>query len=518
MLIDALSLEPGAVLTARYCVVGSGMGGAAVAQKLAAAGLDVLIVEAGGLDVRSAPESAVTADHIGRDFNMPLTRCIELGGTSNQWHGICAPLDRIDFEARPWIPGSGWPISRCEMNRAYGEAAAMLGVPGEGHFETGDLAPPLAERLKDFDANPSIVDRKLVHFKKPPMRWKETLTRLARAGTFRCVINAAALELIVGDNGSTIEELIVGADGRTLTIRADVFIVCAGALETPRLLLNSRRRHAEGIGNAHDLVGRNLLDHPVGHYCKLRFHRPTRAPLYASQPLSGDVGMMAGVMMTPEQQRAHRLANHYLWIRPSVSAARIDDELLLSFLAVRGVRDLSLRQIVAILTNRDIAYRILVHRFGIRPKFVFGDLFFMTEQLPNRDSRVGLSERRDGHQYPVAAVNWQLLEQDISGFLEYARLLFEQGLRSQQHTLARVDDPAIWNRTLASAAHHLGTARMAARAEDGVVDRNLQVFGTSNLFVCDGSVFATAGSVNPSLTITALAVRLAEHLVARQAA
>ena len=285
-----------------------------------------------------------------------------------------------------------------------------------------------------------------------------------------------------------------------------------------RLLLNSRRRLPEGIGNGHDLVGRYLLDHPVGHYCKLRFHRPTRAPLYASQPLSGHVGMMAGLMMAPDQQRQRGLANHYLWIRPSVSAARIDDELLLSFLAVRGARDLSVRQIIAILTNRDIAYRILVHRFGIRPKFKFGDLFFMTEQLPNRDSRVGLSERRDGHDYPVAAVNWQLLEGDIDGFLEYAKVLFEQGLRSNQHTLARVDDPSIWNRTLASAAHHLGTARMAASPRDGVVDANLRVFGMSNLYVCDGSVFATAGSVNPSLTITALGIRLAEHLASRKAA
>jgi choline dehydrogenase-like flavoprotein len=81
-----------------------------------------------------------------------------------------------------------------------------------------------------------------------------------------------------------------------------------------------------------------------------------------------------------------------------------------------------------------------------------------------------------------------------------------------------VDDPSIWERTLASAAHHLGTARMASSPTDGVVDANLQVFGMSNLYVCDGSVFATAGSVNPSLTITALGIRLAEYLVTRRAA
>src|ERR1700712_1757475 len=132
MLIDAREVEPRSVLKARYCVIGSGMGGAAVAQKLAAAQQDVLIVEAGGLEMRMEPDAAVSADHIGRSFNMPVTRCIELGGTSNQWHGICAPLDAIDFEARPWVDCSGWPITRRQLNPHYDQAATMLGIPGDG--------------------------------------------------------------------------------------------------------------------------------------------------------------------------------------------------------------------------------------------------------------------------------------------------------------------------------------------------------------------------------------------------
>ena len=148
MLIEAGSLERGSVLKARYCVIGSGMGGAAVAQKLAAAGQDVLIVEAGGLDVRLGENAAVSADHVGRSFNMPVTRCIELGGTSNQWHGICAPLDEVDFEVRAWIGNSGWPITRRQLNGHYNQAATMLGVPGDGHFEPDQLKPPLFKRLE----------------------------------------------------------------------------------------------------------------------------------------------------------------------------------------------------------------------------------------------------------------------------------------------------------------------------------------------------------------------------------
>jgi choline dehydrogenase-like flavoprotein len=125
---------------------------------------------------------------------------------------------------------------------------------------------------------------------------------------------------------------------------------------------------------------------------------------------------------------------------------------------------------------------------------------------------------KDRHGYPMASVDWQLSAEDISQFHAYARVLFASGLKSDQYRLARSDDPEIWSRTVASAAHHLGTARMGATPEEGVVDAQLRVFGVPNLYVCDASVFPTAGSVNPSLTITALSLRLAQHLLQTQAA
>jgi hypothetical protein len=232
--------------------------------------------------------------------------------------------------------------------------------------------------------------------------------------------------------------------------------------------------------------------------------------------VAGKVGLMSGLMLAADQQRAHALANHYLWIRPSLTSRRLDDELLYSFLRVTRPRDLTLRQCHAILTNPDILYRVLVHRFGMHPSYVYGDMFFMTEQLPNPASRVRLSTtRRDGHGYPVAEVDWQLTDADFDGFERYTRLLFEHGLRGDHYKVARRDDAGTWRKTVASAAHHLGTARMGESEATGVVDKDLKVYGVDNLYVSDGSVFTTAGAVNPSLTITALGLRLAAHLRAR---
>jgi hypothetical protein len=517
MIIDAFELKPNTVLRSRYCIIGSGMGGAAVAQTLAAAGEDVLLIEAGG--VKSSPDGGmVHAEHVGRPFNIPISRCIELGGTSNQWHGICAPLDEIDFQARPWIEGSGWPITRSDLAPYYSEASRFLGLPSDGLIDLEPFKARYKAELTNIAFDEGSMRHKLDYFRRRPVRWKSPLYRLARKGTIRCVLHSPALELVSHGSGDKIDELIIGCGAGTARVRAEVFVICCGGLETPRLLLNSRNGSPRALGNEYDQVGRNLLDHPAGHFCKIRFHRPIRAQIYSGMPLTTTVALMAGLMFSNEEQRRLGLANHYVWLRPSVSAARIDDELMLSFLKARNVLDLSVRQIKAIVTEPDIMYRVLVHRFGVRPKYRYGDLWFMTEQLPNPESRVTLSDqRRDRYGYPIARVNWQLSTRDLEGFANFARRLFEVGLRSDRYALARVDDFEVWERTVASAAHHLGTARMADSPRRGVVDRDLRIFGVTNSYICDGSVFATAGSVNPSLTITALGIRLGKHLLALRA-
>ena len=518
MLIDGRRLDLGSTLRTEFCVVGTGMGGGAVAQRLAAAGRDVLLIEAGGLRPRTDESVPVATEHVGRPFGLPVTRGIELGGSSGLWHGICTPLDEVDFEVRPWVQDSGWPFNRAALDPYYTQATGVLGIADARHFDAQSTDPCFRDRLRDIEFDRTVLEEKLLQHREPPHRWGATLLQMARADRLGCLIHAPALELVVHDSGRVVEGLLVGARGGagTATVTANVFVVCAGALETPRLLLNSRRLSPAGVGNQHDLVGRYLLDHPIGHYCKIGFRKPTRAPLYASQHLEGAVHLLAGIRVKAEQQQRHRLPNHCMWLRPSISAARINDELLLSFLGVRSAWDLSLHQVIGMLTHRDLLYRVLVHRFGFHPRYHYGDLFYMTEQLPNPDSRVQLSDRvRDCHGYPVARIDWRLTNNDFDSYAAYAQLVLKQGMRSESYSIAREDPIEIWARTTTSGAHHLGTARMADDPARGVVDPNLQVFGMANLFICDGSVFPTAGCANPSFTIVALGLRLAEHLLSR---
>jgi choline dehydrogenase-like flavoprotein len=166
------------------------------------------------------------------------------------------------------------------------------------------------------------------------------------------------------------------------------------------------------------------------------------------------------------------------------------------------------------LTSGYIRRRVLQQRLCVHPFTTFGDMFFMTEQLPNPLSRVELSENKyDRFGYPVARVNWQLSQDDITSFQRYHDLLLASVGANSTIASTRTDSIAEWVTSVSSAAHHLGTARMAHTAKDGVVDSNLKIFASENVWVCDGSVFPTAGSANPSLTICALGHRLANHLL-----
>jgi choline dehydrogenase-like flavoprotein len=471
-------------------------------------------VEAGSSERSSAPPP-VSAEITGRPFGIPLTRCIELGGTSNAWHGNSNPLDQQDFAPRPWLDIEGWPIARQDLDPFYDQAALLLGNDSCSGLRPGLLPPAVHRGLGRISFNPSILHPKFLEYRKPPHRWKATLLELARTRRLRCLLETCALELLPDEYGSRVLRLKAGAPSRSFFIEAETFIVAAGALETPRLLLNSRSIHPEGIGNQHDQVGRCLMDHPTGPFSMLRFQRLLRASIYSDHALpGGERFVRAALTLRPELQQSLQTSNHYFMIRPCIGSRHVRGDLRLSFLAARSIRDLNARQVAGIIRSPNLLYRILIARLRVPAFYRYGELFFMAEQLPSPQSRITLStERKDAFGYPIASIHWSPTHADFKSLESFVSAAFTDGLSSTRYRMAREGTIQEWIDTFTSAAHHLGTTRMAAVSTHGVVNPNLQVFGVDNLYISDASVFPTAGSANPSLTITALGLRLARHLL-----
>jgi choline dehydrogenase-like flavoprotein len=525
MLIDGKQLERDAVLRAEICIVGTGMGALSVASALIAERRSVLFIETGPLEQTRRAHAALQIENVGRPFGISTSRGLEVGGGTAFWHGVCAPLDEEDFQARPWMAHSGWPIGRSELDPWYATAEEFLcgrldrmacntdqGARLAGHLDRRKMDRQTTDRRTT-----DVLDAKTYCYRSSPFRGKDLLREWCTHGKARCVYNSTALRLL-HQHGKA-HTLVVGSAGHQFSVIANKFVIAAGALETPRLLLNSLLDSLQGTPAraasppASWWLGRNLIDHPVGYLSQIRFHLPSTDDGAAPDRRDPVLRVFPGFVLTPGIQHQHQLPNHTMFVRQGISSRPVPNRAVMSFLGVRGTRDIRLTHLTSLTRHPYILWRIAHQKLSLRPRSRYGDLFFMTEQLPNPDSRVSLSERqRDRFGLPIARVDWRLSEQDISMFAEYHQLLMANLREHEEVRGLRADSMARWEDSLASGAHHLGTARMAANARDGVVDADLKIFGFENAWISDGSVFPTGGSVNPSLTICALGHRLGHHL------
>lgn len=509
MLIDLNNYKKD--IRTRICIIGSGVGGGTLAKKLSEKNHEFIIVEAGAIRGNS---EIIQKDHAGRDFKMKTTTSIQLGGTTNLWHGVLSPLDKIDFQERSWIPHSGWPIDQDDLEPFYKEASSLLGVPGYTNYDVDSLPDELAIKLEELSFNRSYLVNKLFQQHLPPLNFRDVIRDLTKkSDKMHCYYNAAALELIQSDDGEDVKKLVVAnKNGRKLDIYADIFICCAGALETPRLLLNSRSVSENGIGNKYGNVGRFLMDHPMGNLCQVKFKRPIKAQIYSDIKYN-NIKIKSGLELNEDHQESMKLPNHNFFFRPSFVEG-IDNEtekIKLSLLAIKG-GGVTASDLFKVLINLNVIRQILVYKLTLNVAYKFADLFFVTEQIPNPDSRVTLSDKKDNFGYPVAKVNWHLVSEDISGMKKWFDLLHSTLISGNDYTFTHSTEDFDWDNILTTAIHHVGTARMSSTERDGVVDSDLKVYGTNNLYISDGSVFTTSGNVNSSLTISALACKLACYI------
>lgn len=484
------------------CIVGSGVGGGTLALKLVEAGLDVVILEAGG-DKRNR---SVQKDIVGREFGLRTTTSIELGGTSNLWHGVLAPLDKEDFEVRPWVEKSGWPISKSDLDPYYEEAGKLFSIYDYKLYDQKERPDHIVEKLLEMEFDKEVFENKIYQQPQPTLSFKEPLLELENKGRLRILRDTVALEVIEAEG--RIESIICGAkDGSLINIVAKDFVISAGALETPRLLLNSN------INNQN--IGRYLMDHPMGNLCQVSLKEPKRAHIYSDYKITSSCKIKTSLKLLPNQQRLHKALNHSFYFRPSFSKGidNVSEKVKLSMLTFKDGK-ISIKDVVNLIKNWNVVFQMLTYKFSLNVKYKYADLFFVTEQVPNIESCVSLSEKKDQFGYRIAKVDWKVSGDELEGIKSFYKDILLEGLSPENHgyEFTHKYEDLNWNGNFTSAAHHVGTCRMSSTDIEGVVDKNLKVFGLNNLYICDGSVFPTSGNVNSSFTISALACRLSKYL------
>lgn len=506
MLIDALTAPPraGATLQTDICVIGGGAAGLTLARSLSRQGLDVLLLEGGGLKETRRSQAIYRGESVGQKyFKLHRARRRHLGGSTNCWAGLCTPLRPVDFTHRPWIPHSGWPITHIDLARHYDEAREIL--------EIGAFHPQLdVERASgEVMSGPGL---KIPHFEpayfqlsKPVRlgeRWRDELRALKSA---RVMYNVNVTHLQLNPTGQRLDHVTCQVfDGPQFKVSARRFVLACGGIENPRLLLNARDVSPQGVGNQHDLVGRYFMEHP----------HIDRESLWIP---SGAVPSMAYY-----HRRARRAQGDRIWPYLRLSAERLRREELLDFSFVFFKRRKVKREEAKHPLLREIfeSTQHLYQSSGassrvekLRDLYTFGNPM---EQSPNPESRLSLDPdgSRDELGLVRAQLDWRLTSLE-KRTLRRAHELIAESLCAADYGRVRVtptqslDD---FPPQTKGGFHHMGTTRMSDDPKRGVVDRDGRVFGVSNLYIAGSSVFTTSGASNPTFTIVALALRLAEHL------
>ena len=518
---------------ADVCIVGAGPAGGLVADHLASAGYDVVVLEAGprfdASDRDDRMERAIRPSYHPNEvwdmggerdafasaddqfYPLNAARVKGVGGTTLHWQGMVFRLHEGDFEMQTrYGVDVDWPIAYDDLRPYYAAAEDELGVAGTA----GDnpFAPPRAEPYPMPGFPPSYSDSLFAEacdaldvamHTVPNARNSEPHDgRAACLGFGTCkpvctsgakydatvhveraesegarVVDQAPVQRLEHDrDGDTVEAAVYATpDGEEHRQEARQFVLAAGGVEIPRLLLlSASERYPNGLANSSGLVGKYFHDH-----------------LFAG---------MGGTLDEPTRQ------NHVGFLT-SESHQFYDDvtddrgPFKLEFLNYAGPSPVELA-----LNSENFGDDLLTElRDGYGNSIAMGGL---AAQPPRKANMVTLdSSTTDDHGNPIPEIHWSLGER-VQNTIEAAN-------EKQGEILEELGVDVDWTvgpDNTGPAFHHMGTTRMSDDPSNGVVNPQLRTHDLDNCFIASSSTFVTGGALNPTLTIAALALKCAEHV------
>lgn len=475
----------------------------------------------------------------------PHSRERVLGGASTTWSGLSSPLDPIEMEARPWLEVPGWPFERAALDPYYQFAAERyrFATPGDFDLSTtpgGALSKVRAKR--DFQPTWGGLEEKLFLAATEPQNFGAELAHVYDEPNVTLFFDASVTRLET-HAGEVTAAHVKSSSGAAFEVRARRFVLATGGIENARLLLLSE------LGG--ELAGRYMMNHPKNYAGIVTLKAPTRSLPYFFGCIAHGFAGYGGLRLVDAAEREAELVNSYVRFEPLfpwsdnrgvealVHLVKRSKFLLTGWQKTKKDQVIELRDYSETgddseLDEEQLSYFGLVRRmFAHLPSvlaYVKSRVFdrggplirrvrvrnFM-EMEPRFENRVELDEAVDelGTRLPRVVHDTSARDRRSLVLLhtQLATELERVGLGTLAGGLHELAPDAPWPIDQ-DASHHMGSTRMGSHPETSVCDANLLVRGTRNLYVSGASVFPTSGCANPTYTIVALAVRLAEHLAA----
>lgn len=505
MIVDGSKFIGGAPLKTQVCIVGSGQAGITLAWYLLNQGIEVTILEGSRSFSPNGPNEPVPSPAYLYNENLKLYNGESVGlfaqnekqfltnpstqssnngwereriygGTSTHWGGQSRPLDAITFEERPGFPG--WPITRKDLDPYYAEACKFLNLYGDYYAPDGTAgynftaefwAKELGQKVADMEGF-DVDMYQFVPHENLQFQARKVNGQTIGESNARVILNASLLHIDKQDG--SVNQLTIGVMGGTqdaptkageFTIHADVYVLACGAVANARQLLLSN------IGNENNLVGKYLTGQPIANGAYAVSTSPNYLSYEELQLLSYQNPNNAGTGKT-----------------------------------------FPITQIAGLLTPKSDVMR--AHQLGSCWFTPSGTGNFYHGLLPAYESQITLSDQLDpvfGQRQSKAI--WVLSNDEERNYNELTQL-FEKAVTAKGGGPVYITDWANVADKMVYNGHHLGTTRMSENEKDGVVDKNLKVHTMDNLYVAGSSVWTSAGVSNPTFSIVAFSIRLADHL------
>lgn len=532
MFVDARRLDEGTLIEAEVCIVGGGTAGITLALEFGRKGIRTCVLESGGFRPDRATRDLYRGESVGLPYRFADgSRSRFLGGSSNCWGGNCRPLDDHEFEYREWVPYSGWPFAKSELLPYYDRSRDVLRI-GPNRFDTEFWVAAI--NRSDVRRVPFVTGEVVDAISQfsPPLRFGRFYRNdLGRSKDVTVFLHANAVDIKIGADSRNVQAIKLSTlTGHTAHVTARVFVLAAGGIENARLLLVSNKDRPAGLGNDNDLVGRFFMDHVQLFSGNLRFREKwshnklynLRYNYHNKIVAAHNTCVAAQLTLAPNVQKREKLlsaqvcfSSIFFWERLGTSNAlkRLKRRMEESEAPSQGL----LQDLQKLLVQHADSASTTIARYLPLPSLARGCRFNMNvEPVPSPESRVTLSEQQDQLGVARVRVRW-LLDPLVKRTVDRTLALIASELSASGVADVTLDPPieaGEWPDTFSHAGtwHHMGTTRMDDSPNRGVVDRHCRIHGIENLYVSGSSVFPTAGGNFPTITIVALALRLADHI------
>jgi choline dehydrogenase-like flavoprotein len=492
-------------------IIGAGAAGILLALKLSERGKKVLLLESGHFTEDEHRQSLNEVEQTGKLLGTAVWgRKRAIGGTTIAWGGQSLPFSSVDFSERPWIANSGWPLKLADLAGYY----------------------PLANRfmkIDELDYDKDILE--LFHFDKPGFDQEKIWYHFAKwapepdfrrlygddlSRNVTVVYNAVMTRIDIDDVSGRVDSITISNyNDRQYKLPVQQLIIAAGGIETNRILLSNNHQSPAGLGGESGWLGKCFMEHPCTELGVVTTTDPYRLQYYFNTHIARKRRYSIRLSLTEKYQQDFKSLNASASIMFDYPGQQFDP-----YLEIRNfIRNRKFSGSKNLLTNTK-AYALSTKAY-LADKFYYkhkatARLVTMIEQEPLRESFISLSNRKDRFGTNLARINWQVSKKSWDTAIGFTGMLKEEFHRlsiGELTTLPKIDSSNDdWESCLTDVNHHMGGTRMSESPREGVVNKNMQVWGHDNLYLCSTSIYPTSSHSNPTLTLLALSLRLVDFL------